>query len=278
MSVITTPYTLKKVLIIVCLLLMSVQSFATTTDYWNQSNESNSTPIDHQSWQKVLDDYLITNHPSGVNRFRYRDVSIADKKILKEYLLELQGIDPRRYHKVEQMAYWINLYNALTVNLILDNYPVKSIKKLGNGFFSFGPWDDEVAEIAGHRLSLNDIEHKILRPIWQDLRIHYAVNCASYSCPNLSAKAFTSANTNMLLDQGASDYINHTRGVSFDKGELIVSSIYHWYLDDFGGNDQLLIKHLVHYAKPELKKQLMKFQGTKDHQYDWQLNESDKTH
>ena len=258
---------------LVWLMLFAAPGFATNSQLWNQSDESNTRLIDHQRWQKVLDSYLIANHSSGINRFRYSDVTTADKKILKNYLSELQKIDPRSYKRNEQMAYWINLYNALTVDLILDKYPVKSIKKAGKSFFSFGPWDDELAKVAGQTLTLNDIEHKILRPIWKDPRIHYAVNCASYGCPNLAANVFTSSNVNALLDQSAHEYINHDRGVRFDNGKLIVSSIYHWYKEDFGGNDATLIKHLDQYAKPELKTLLAQYKGAIDHSYDWRLNE-----
>ncbi len=265
-------------LALICLFTVSTVSFATNTEFWKQSDEGNTKVIDHQPWQMVLEHYLISNRPSKVNRFRYSEVSEKDKQSLKKYLSTLQAIDPRQYKKVEQMAYWINLYNALTVDLILDNYPVKSIKKTGESFLSFGPWDDELVVIAKQRLSLNDIEHKILRPIWKDPRIHYVVNCASYGCPNLSAKVFTAANMDTLLDKAAYDYINHTRGVNFIKGKLIVSSIYHWYKEDFGDSDALLIKHLSHYAKPKLKQRLSKYQGVVDHQYDWRLNEPNNTY
>lgn len=269
----TRRYLLKSLSTLTLLLLISVPALATNTQFWNQSNNRNPQSIDHKQWQMTLDHYLITNHPSGIYRFNYSAVTATDKNRLKNYLAELQEIDPRNYNRAEQMAYWINLYNALTVNLILDNYPVESIKELGSGFFSFGPWDDELAVVAGQSLSLNDIEHKILRPIWQDPRIHYAVNCASYGCPNLAATVFTSTNTNDLLNKNAHDYINHPRAVHVDNGKLTVSSIYHWYADDFGGNDKKVISHLQYYAEPKLKQQLDNYRGTINHQYDWRLNE-----
>jgi len=258
----------------VTLLLISVPGYATNTQIWNQNNESNLATIDHQPWQNILDNYLQSDNPSGVNRFRYNQVSVDDKNKLKTYLDQLQATDPRAYRRSEQMAYWINLYNALTIDLILENYPVKSIKKIGKGLFSFGPWDDDIAHIAGNKLTLNDIEHKILRPLWKDPRIHYAVNCASYGCPNLAAMAFTTDNIDSLLNQSARDYVNHPRGVRFENGNLIVSSIYHWYSEDFGGNNQKLIEHLQQYAEPKLGQRLNQYQGTIDHQYDWSLNEA----
>ena len=251
-------------------------SSATETKNWLTSNETNTTAIDHQSWQLILNKYLISNDPSGVNLFDYKQVSSKDKKTLEKYLISLQERDPRSYNKAEQKAYWINLYNALTVQLILNNYPVESITKLGNTFFSFGPWDDDAAGIAGITLSLNDIEHKILRPIFKDPRIHYAVNCASYSCPNLSGQAYTSSNTDQLLNDGAFEYINHPRAVKFDGDDLLLSSIYDWYLIDFGDNTTSLLNHLKQYASDSLKKKLMSFDVESDdidHHYNWQLNE-----
>ena len=165
---------------------------------------------------------------------------------LASYLASLQSLDPRDYSRAEQKAYWINFYNALTVQVVADAYPVKSIKdisesllgKLGRIFG--GPWDDVHAKVAGLDLTLNNIEHGILRPIWRDNRIHYAVNCASYGCPNLSPTAFTADNTEELLEAGARAYVNHPRGVEFiDDDFIIISSIYKWYVADFGGEREV---------------------------------------
>ncbi len=245
----------------------------TPLEFWSPSDESNTDTIDHAAWQNMLEQYLDDKHPSGINRFNYAGVKSEDRKMLTQYLLQMQQLDPRAYSRAEQKAYWINLYNALTVELILKNYPVKSITKLGESFFSFGPWDDKLADIQGQKLSLNNIEHGILRAYFNDNRIHYAVNCASISCPNLSASAYTSANTEQLLEQGARQYINHPRGVHFEKEKLIVSSIYHWYKDDFGGNKKSLISELIKYAEPTLAKQLRNYNGDIDHDYDWALNQ-----
>ena len=251
-------------------------SFAAETKDWLTSNNTNNAIVDHQPWQMILDKYLTSNTPSGVNLFDYKQVSSKDKRTLEKYLISLQAQDPRLYNKAVQKAYWINLYNALTVQLILENYPVESITKLGGKLFSFGPWDDEAAIVASTSLSLNDIEHIILRPIFKDPRIHYAVNCASYGCPNLSSQAYTSANIEQLLNNGAHDYINHQRAVKIEGDDLLLSSIYDWYLVDFGNNSASLLKHLKQYATDNLKQKLMTFEiktGDIDHHYDWQLNE-----
>jgi hypothetical protein len=254
----------------------SAASIAKPLSYWDKRGPAIAQDVDHSQWQHILNRYLIVGEGStAINLFNYQGVTNADKGILKQYLTQLQSINPLQHTKAQQQAYWINLYNALTVQLILDNYPVKSITKLGERFFSFGPWDDDAAVINDKTLSLNDIEHKILRPIWQDPRIHYAVNCASYGCPNLSVTAFTASNTEQLLTAGAYAYVNHPRGVTVKGEDLEVSSIYKWYAEDFGDNEKTLIEHFKRYANPELKQALLLFQqspGDIDYEYDWRLN------
>jgi len=242
-------------------------------EFWQVSDEANLQTIDHSGWQAILQQYLSSNHASGINRFDYKSVDKSGLAQLDSYLQLLQNLDPRTYSKAQQQAYWINLYNALTVKVVLADYPVQSITKIGEGFFSFGPWDDKAAVVQGQELSLNDIEHGILRPIWQDNRIHYAVNCASLGCPNLAAQAFTADNMEALLEHSAASYINHSRGVRFAAGELTVSSIFHWYKVDFGGTDQSLLNHLQKYAQPDLRVQLKNYQGAIEHGYDWSLNQ-----
>jgi hypothetical protein len=122
-------------------------------------------------------------------------------------------------------------------------------------------------------VSLDDIEHRILRPIWKDPRLHYALNCASIGCPNLQVRAFNAANGESLLEKGARDFINHRRGASVKDGRLRVSSIYTWFKEDFGGNDAGVIRHLSAFAKPGLKTSLKGIRVIDDDDYDWSLNE-----
>ncbi|WP_394145525.1 DUF547 domain-containing protein [Vibrio atypicus] len=232
--------------------------------YWNSSNESNTAAISHQAWQDLLDKYLVTD--GEYTLFRYGSVNSQDKANLKEYIDRLSQQDPRQLTKVQQYAYWVNLYNAVTVDLIVDAYPIKSITKLG-GLFSFGPWGDDVVTINGKALTLNDIEHRILRPIWNDPRTHYAVNCASLGCPNLQSQAFTADNTEQLLKKAAIEFINSDKGVLQREGKAQLSSIYEWFADDFG-NKQQLFEHLSKY-RPELAK----LSGKISYEYDWDLND-----
>ena len=247
--------------------------------FWKTSDETNAERIDHSDWQKILDKYLQVRK-NDVNRFKYPALkaNAEDTAALAGYIKSLRETDPRKYSRAEQKAYWINFYNALTVKAVADAYPVESIMKVsisgGNGPVSSGPWDEEAAKVAGRSLTLNNIEHDILRPLWKDNLIHYGVSCASYGCPSLQPTAFTAENTGRLLNEGARLYVNHPRGVNFmDDDFLIISSIYDWYAEDFGGGRKGVIEHLVRYANKNLAKRLRKFTGTVDYEYDWKLNQ-----
>jgi hypothetical protein len=242
---------------------------------WESHDPSSSVVVDHSAWDRFLNRYLITDHPSGINRLRYGDVTAKDRQELGSYIDSLQGTPVSRLNRDEQMAYWINLYNAVTVKVILDHYPVSSITKidLSSGLFSRGPWDAKLLEVEGEEVSLNDIEHRILRPIWQDPRVHYAVNCASIGCPNLQNLAYTAANLEVLLEKGAREYINHPRGASFQGKKLVLSSIYDWFQEDFGGSEEGVLRHLRRYAAAELAGRLDGYSGRIDYAYDWSLNE-----
>ncbi|MCG8668537.1 MAG: DUF547 domain-containing protein [Pseudomonadales bacterium] len=242
-------------------------------DVWLAHDKNSSAIIDHSLWDAFLNSYLVSS--DGVNLVNYRAVTKSDKALLDKYLSNLQQTPISTFSRSEQFAYWVNLYNAATVQLILDKYPIDSIKDISFGWFSFGPWDEKLLKVESREVSLNDIEHRILRPIWKDNRIHYAVNCASYSCPNLAAQAYTALNFQQLLDQGAKDYVNHPRGVSLKGGELELSEIYNWYQVDFGDSETGVLEHLLKYANPELKKALSSQQKLKiDYDYDWRLNQS----
>ncbi len=241
---------------------------------WQVHAEESGDVIDHSAWDMLLQKYVIIDHPSGVNRFQYKQVSPDDRDLLEKYLSSLQQVRVSSLNREEQKAYWINLYNGLTVKLILAHYPVKTIRDIdiSPGLFQDGPWDAKLLFIEGEAVSLNDIEHRILRPIWQDNRVHYGLNCASLGCPNLLPKAFTVENLEKMLDIGARQYVNRPRGVRVGK-RLQVSSIYKWFQEDFGGTEQGVVDHLLQFADEELAVALKKNSKGLRYNYDWQLNE-----
>ena len=248
--------------------------------HWTANALTSKVRIDHTPWQRFLEKYLIRSDSSDVNLVRYGDVGPQDRDLLRAYLADLQKVQVAKLNRLEQMAYWINLYNSLTVKIVLNYYPVKSIRDIdiSPGLFARGPWGAKLLQIEGQEVSLDDIEHRILRPIWKDNRIHYAVNCASIGCPNLQPEAFTADNLQRLLDRGAREYIHSDRGVKIERNKLTLSSIYKWFQDDFGGSEQLVLRHLSTYAEPFLANALTRYRGRISYQYDWRLNDASGRH
>jgi hypothetical protein len=238
---------------------------------WSAHDPDSAQRIDHRPWNEILSRFVVPAS-DGINRFAYSRVGAADRQLLRDYLQAMSRVEIGSYRRDEQRAFWINLYNALTVEVILEHYPLATIRDISSGFFSRGPWDLELIEIDNQALTLNDIEHRILRPIWQDPRIHYAVNCASLGCPNLQRQAFTAANSDSLLEVAAVEFVNHPRGARVVDGELLVSSIYDWFEADFGGNEAGVIAHLRRYAKAELRAALAGIDDIADDNYDWSIN------
>ena len=181
---------------------------------WTAQVPGSTETVDHSSWDRLVRRYVRVDE-SGVNRFAYSQLTSEDRAALDEYLVVLSRTLITRYNRDEQLAYWVNLYNALTVRVVLDHYPVESILdiRISPALFAAGPWGKKLIEVESVPLSLDDIEHRILRPIWRDPRIHYAVNCASVGCPSLMTSAFAAENADTLLDRAAREYINHPRGV-----------------------------------------------------------------
>ena len=250
--------------------------FAPKAELWErwQANDPGSTEVlDYSSWNLLLGRFVRASE-DGVNRIAYSEFGDAERQALDAFIDYLAEQPISTFNRDEQLAYWINLYNALTVKVVVDHGPVPSIRDIdiSPGFFADGPWGKALVEVEGEALSLNDIEHRILRPIWQDPRIHYAVNCASIGCPNLRTEAFTGGNQEDLLEKAARDYVNHPRGASIADGKLTVSSIYVWFAADFGGSDAAILAHLKDYADSELKESLTAHDGIDDHAYDWTIN------
>ncbi len=244
-------------------------------DRWTAHDPASTATVDHSAWDGLLGRYVVEGR-DGINRVAYGRVSAADRAALSAYIGALAATPISRYARPQQRAYWINLYNALTVKTVLDHYPVDSIRDIDTspGVFADGPWGADAIVVEGQTVTLNDIEHRILRPIWRDPRVHYAVNCAAIGCPNLQPTAFTAANTDALMDKGARDYVNHPRGARVAGGDLTVSSIYVWFQEDFGGTGESVIAHLRRFAGPALAGQLAPIRSISDHAYDWTLNDA----
>lgn len=244
--------------------------------HWAISDESSPATVDHSSWDDLLA-ARVSDGPNGVSRFDYGGVDKTNSANLDAYIEKLAGTAPTRLSRSQQLAYWINLYNALTVKTVIAHYPVKSILKvLPTSFLSPGPWKRDLVTVEGRALSLDDIEHGILRPIWKDPRIHYAVNCASIGCPNLAGKAYKADSAQQMLTEAARGYVNHPRGVSIENGKLILSRLYNWYATDFGDTDEKVIAHIMRYAEPKLAAALDGATRIRKYRYDWSLNDKER--
>ncbi len=260
-----------------CLLLLSNLSFASYTKsfwpMWFANNPLSTEVISHKEWQAFLDKRVLTNN-EGINVVDYAHVSTEEKNLLKQYLQRLSEINIDNYNRKEQLAYWINLYNALTVDIVTKYYPVSSVQEINisPGLFSIGPWGANLIKVTNTSLSLDDINNRIIRPIWSDPRTHYALNNASIGAPDLSKQVYIGSKIDNQLNQAASKYINSLRGVQVIEGKLIVSKIYEWYAEDFGGSVNDTIDHIKHFAKKNLLDQLKHINTIDSYVYNWHLN------
>jgi len=240
---------------------------------WEAYTAGSPRTVDHSAWDQFLTSYRVTG-AGGIALIRYADVTPPDRAALRAYIAELSQTDVAALDRPEQLAFWINLYNAKTVDLVLDAYPTASIRAVRGGVFNAGPWTDKVLTVSGKPVSLNDIEHAIVRPIWRDPRVHYAFNCAAVSCPNIAAVAYTSANIEQLFEDGARAYVNDPRGFRFHGDKLTASKIYIWFEEDFGAGPTDVLAHALPYADPALAAKLKNRTGIDAYAYDWSLNDA----
>ena len=235
--------------------------------------------IDHSLWT-----ILLQKHVSQDGTVDYKGF-IEDKEAFEKYLQILSNNPPdkKTWSEDEQLAYWINVYNAFTVKLIVDNYPVKSIKDIKNGVpFINSVWDIKFFSIGGEEMDLNDIEHGMIRKEFKEPRIHFAVNCASFSCPILLNEAYTAERLDEQLTKQTQLFLADAKKNDLSNPEeIVISNIFKWYSTDFtdagffsrlfGGKKRTrnLTKYISAYTKtPLTKKTKVKFMD-----YDWSLNE-----
>ncbi len=212
--------------------------------------------FNHDSWNSLLEKHVSNSGNSNYKGFK------KDRVQLQKYLDALSNNLPtEEWSKTEKLAYWMNAYNAFTIKLILDNYPIKSIKNIKN------PWKKRFFKLGKKWYNLNDIEHQILRKM-DDPRIHFGINCASFSCPPLANKAFTAINVDQLLEQLTSAFINDNKRNEISKNSIKISKIFQWFAKDFK-NKGSLIAFLNNYANIEIDNNAKKQYKV----YDWRLNE-----
>jgi len=221
----------------------------------------------HGRWNALLEAHVLDG---GVDYLGFK----RDEEKLAAYLAQLDAIDPDRLESAERLAFYINAYNAYTVKLILENFqdnrPVASIKKIG-GFFS-SPWSIRLVRIGGRLLTLDNIEHDIIRPQFRDPRIHFAINCAARSCPPLRGEAYVGERLERQLDDSTAAFLNDPNATFVAGNVLHLSKIFDWFSEDFGDDAASFI---ARYARGELAAAI-KAAGPslrlKFLPYDWSLN------
>ncbi|MCW8398875.1 DUF547 domain-containing protein [Legionella sp. PATHC038] len=240
---------------------------------WEVNNPLSNEVISHKLWQDFLNRRIVTNE-ENINLVDYAHMTQTDLNLLKDYLKSMSEVNIDNYNRDEQLAYWINVYNALTVQIIANYYPVTSIQEINisPGLFSIGPWGANLITVKDTSLTLDDINNRIIRAIWNDPRTHYTLSNGTIGAPNLSRKIYQGKMLEEQLNQAASNYINSLRGVNVIEGKLIISKLYDWYEEDFGGSKQDIIFHLVQFAKEPLLSQLKHINTIDSYIYNWHIN------
>jgi hypothetical protein len=234
----------------------------------------------HAAWTSLLQKYVSAPDNVGLTHFDYAGLkaSASDTAKLRGYIEALGATNTDALSRDEAIPFYANLYNALTIDLIIQNYPLDSIRKAktynGDRVGGFtGPWKKVETTLNGRTVSLDDVEHKILRVKYPSPYVHYMVNCASVGCPNLLDEAWEASSYKSERKKAAFGYINSPRGVVVTPRGLKVSSIFKWFEEAFGGSKESVLKHIREYADADLAAAIDGGATIVDYDYDWSVND-----
>mmetsp|Transcript_53616 Transcript_53616/g.79684 ORF Transcript_53616/g.79684 Transcript_53616/m.79684 type:complete len:329 (+) Transcript_53616:83-1069(+) len=249
----------------------------------NPFDASKGIAFDHSKWDVVLKRHVkvgtgTIGDVSGINMVDYE--GITKDADFAAYLQQLEEAGPSKLQPAEQLAFWMNAYNALCINVVVQhekknkNVKVDSITNLTTK--DSGPvWDQIAGKVAGEELSLNNIEHDNLRKVWDEPLVHACINCASASCPNLRPEAFVVDRLETQMDEQMREWLkNDSKGLRLtDENRLELSRIFLWFGADFG-NSKGIRKFLPHYIEDEkIRNKIAKDQVTVRYfEYGWQIN------
>ena len=243
-------------------------------EFWNDKEPLSEIQVNHDAWQEILNMYVDDQHASGINRFDYEAVTAGDALKIKTYLEYLQKMEPRQLNSLEAQAFWINLYNAIMVDKIVDTYQSgssRAINRLLRGGLRSTRWNRDVTEVVFQELSLDDIAHGILRPIWKDPRINLVLATGALSGANMLKTAFDGENNEVLLEQAKNDFFAHPKAVRVENGRIVLNSVFDWYAEDFAPNRPALLRYIQENA-PEATRQSMVGLSRTSFDYIWDLN------
>lgn len=240
---------------------------------WERHVPGSKREVDHSPLAILLGRHVL-KRSDGVHLFAYGDLTGEDRAALDGYIREMAGFAIDSLDRREQYAFWLNLYNALVLRLVLSRYLVLSIRDIGFGIGSLGagPFERHLVAVLGQPVSLSDIRERILWPIFKDPRLHYGLCDAAIGSPNLQPRAFTGERVDRMLDGAALDYVNHPRGVRSEGDDLVLSDLYRRYAGHFGGGMPEVLAHLRQFAGIGM---LPALRGAKNSRYDfdWSLND-----
>lgn len=221
-----------------------------------KAKQNKATTFSHTKWNQLLKQHVSENGVVDYQKFK------TNKTTLAEYIFELSKNTPTNtWSKNQKLAYWINAYNALTVDLIIKNTPLKSIKDIKK------PWNIRLWKLGEKWYNLEDIEHQILRKM-DEPRIHFAIVCASYSCPKLLNKAYTANHIERQLEMATKTFINDSKRNSITSNKLSLSKIFKWFAKDFKQNGSLIDFINQYTSIPVSKNAKISYKN-----YNWELND-----
>jgi hypothetical protein len=236
-------------------------------------------PPDYKLWGDLLAKYY--DPAKGMN---YKALKANDKKTLDELRRQLAQVEVGALSKNDQLAYWINLYNISTVNVVVENYPVKSIRDISTDFIAhLNVFKKPHVQTRQGEISLDDVENDKIRDHFKDVRIHFAINCAAKSCPPIRTEPYVGSRVSDQLDDQTRTFLNGPHGVRLEKsgGVLLLhtTKIMDWFKDDFEKWSVGRVKFIAFYSTPDKRKQIeaagnqteLKFDD-----YDWSLNDASK--
>jgi hypothetical protein len=223
---------------------------------WSAHTPGSTVRVDHRAWAIFLSRHTVEG-ADGITRVGYAGVPNTDRELLDQYIAGLSGTDLAALSRSEQLAFWINLYNALLVRLVLDHVIISSPDEINaGGPFSTGPWERTLIRIGGRAVSLAAIKRDALRPTFRDPRWHYALCDGTLGGPSLARTPYTGATIDRDLQDAAIDFISSPRAISFPDGSQALNALWKRDMADFGGSLGGVLGHIRLYATADVRQRL----------------------
>ena len=213
-------------------------------EFWNDHEPASLIDLDHSRFEEFLEKYVIDDHPSGIARFDYLAVSQSDFDKLESYLSDMQFMEPRQLTEAEAKAFWINLYNAATLHMVIEEFVDGNPTRIQARGVPIRRWRRDIITISEQRMSLEDILHGVIRPLYQDPRVHYALIFCMYGSPDMPTTVFKGDNNDALLEELEAKFLSKSRAVKIEGDQLVLSSIFKDYDTDFAPSQSQFLAYL----------------------------------